>query len=242
MASYTDSFMHIANGANKFTRRWGSSKESTDAVDPYITGYHFINFKEFPTLGSRMLSTGPKQTGQLQRTLESVCTSVTIPGATLNNAEFTGLGGTKFTYPTNADWDNTVSLRFTEWSGAVVHNIIHAWIKMICDTRYGINTSSLLEGTTKKDFVAAMWYWTTKPDGYNVDFHSLITGMYPTKDPTDQFGHDLATVDKLELDIDFKCDVIWQEEFTYVACKKKAQEYHDGGRKTFDTYPHLTGA
>lgn len=223
--AFTNSFTHIHAGNNQFTRRWGANEGSV-AVDPYISGYHFIHFQHFPnflTLNSNFVNLSITQ---IKNALHSSCTSVTIPGATLNKAEFNGLGGIKFFYPTSADWDNTVSMRFTEWSGAVIHNIIHSWFKQINDYRTGINMSAI--PTTKTNFTASMYYWTTKQDGESVDFHSLITGMFPTKDPTDSFGHDLNTVDKVELDIDFSCDVIWQENWTRTTCDTLARNYKYG--------------
>lgn len=222
--TFTNSFNHLSNGGNMFSRRWGANSESF-AVDPYITGYHFIKFAHFPNLTSMLPSTSSMNLAQIKNALCSLCTSVTIPGATLNKAEFTGLGNIKFFYPTNADWDNTVSLRFTEMSGAPILRIFHAWTQLICDYKSGINYADYV---TKSNYTASMYYWTTRPDGITVEFHSLITGMFPMKDPTDQFGHDLTTIDKLEIDIDFSCDIIYQEDFTYAACSSYAQEYRSG--------------
>jgi len=233
-SSFTNSFSHLTAGDNQFSRRWGSNDGRT-AVDPYLSGYHFIHFQHWPDFKSLLTVNKQMSAGDMKRALHSLCTSVTIPGATLNKAEFNGLGGTRFFYPTTADWDNTVSMRFTEVSGAVVHNIIHAWVKQISDYRTGVNMSA--SPTSKNNFTASMYYWTTKPDGVSVDFHSLITGMFPTKDPTDQFGHDLTTVDKVELDIDFSCDVVWQEEWTYDACARWASNYkEDSASWTQETY------
>lgn len=233
---YTNSFSHILGGSNQFTRRWGAN--SGDAgVDPLITGYHFIHFAYFPDFTSLLPTNISMNIGQIKYALHSVCSAVTLPGATVNKAEFTGLGGVKFFYPTNVDWDNTVTLRFTEMSGAPIHNIIHAWVKQIGDYRSGINMSATK--TAKANFTASMYYWTTRPDGESVEFASLITGMFPTKDPTDQFGFDVNTYDKLELDIDFSCDVVWQESWVYDQCQTLAQQRKTGAlgfvQKTYAT-------
>jgi len=55
----------------------------------------------------------------------------------------------------------------------------------------------------------------------------LATGMFPTKDPTDMFGHDLEAIDKLELDIDFSLDVLYHESFTFERCQNLATQYAD---------------
>ena len=41
----TNSFATMANGSNTFTRKWGTN---TNAVDPYITGFQFIQFSYIP--------------------------------------------------------------------------------------------------------------------------------------------------------------------------------------------------
>lgn len=225
--SFNSSIMEDSVLHNQFSRRWGSNNPAT-AVDPYITGYHFIKFRHFPSLTNMLAEAGHSYAeGGEKRVLESSVTSVTIPGATVNKAEFQGLGGIRWFYPTNADWDNTITLRFTEWAGAQIHAIIHAWVKMISDYRAGVMRTNQETNTapTKADFTASMFYWTTRPDGLSVDYHSLATGMFPTKDPTDLFGHDLTAIDKLELDIDFSVDVLWHESFTRRLCQEFANVY-----------------
>lgn len=225
--SYTDSFSQITDGINPFTRRWASNNKGT-AVDPLVTGYCFVKFMDLPTrLPDHMLpSSKIRSVGEIGKALASSCTSVTLPGATQNKAEFTGLGGVKFFYPTNKDWDDTVSLRFTEWSGAPIHHIIHAWGKMIADYRTGVNNST--PPARKGNVTGSMYYWTTKADGVSIDFHCFIVGMFPMMDPTDQFGFDITTIDKLELDIDFSCDMVYQEEWTYNKCSELALAYKNG--------------
>lgn len=227
--SFTTSFEVIKNGANPFSRRWGSNNASS-AVDPYITGYCFVKFKHFPSLSNIISeSDNPALSNeQAVNVLTSLVSSVTIPGATLNKAEFSGLGGIKWFYPTNADWDNTITMKFREMAGAPVHAIIHSWVKRICDYRAGImrtDNSSTGGSPTKSDFTSSMYYWTTRPDGRTLNYHSLATGMFPTKDPTDMFGHDIEAIDKLELDIDFSLDVLYHEKFTYDACYGFANDY-----------------
>lgn len=216
----------VLSGNNRFSRRWGSNNSDV-AVDPYITGYHFIKFQHFPNLDT-VLSEVATQYDSVTNVLESLVTSVTIPGATVNKAEFQGLGGIRWFYPTNVDWDNTITLKFWEMSGTPVHSIIHAWVKMIGDYRAGVTRAvpSVTGKTpTKSDISASMYYWTTKPDGFSVSYHSLATGMFPTKDPTDMFGHDLTAIDKLELDIDFSVDVLYHEGFTRKQCQALASTY-----------------
>jgi len=219
-----NSFNAIKSGSGAFTRRWGSS--AIDAVDPYITGYFFIRFTNFPDLIpilNQMYSDNPYSSGiDMKNALQSSCTSVTIPGGTVNKTDMYGLGGIKYGYPTNVEFDNTISLRFNEWQGAPIYRIISAWVKLIRDYRSGSATA-----TTKSDFAASMYYWTTAPDGKSIATAFLFTGIFPMRDPADQFGHDLTANDKLETDIDFNADVMWQEKSISDRCQRYANEYYN---------------
>ena len=70
-----------------------------------------------------------------------------------------------------------------------------------------------------------MYYWTTETNGKYVEYHACLTGMFPTKDPTDLFGHDITSYDKLEVDINYSTDVLWHEAWTYDACQGYANTY-----------------
>jgi len=223
-----NSFGAITKGSGAFSRRWAST-HGGNAVDPYITGYFFINFSYLPNLLSYVNQSNsgasPYSTlSDIKNAMHSSCTSVTLPGGTVNKTDFNGLGNIKFSSVTNVEYDNTATLRFTEWSGAPIYKIIHGWVKMIRDYRSGVSPLQT-GGVTKADWAASMYYWTTKPDGKSVDTAFALTGMFPLRDPIDMFGHDLTAIDKLELDIDFNVDVLWEESWVYNKCEELASQY-----------------
>lgn len=239
---------NISYGQNKFSRRWTSTNST---AEPLITGYFFIKFNPSANfiLGNYVdtQGSGSALTDSSWRSiLESSLVSFTIPGATVNRAEFNGLGGIKWSYPTSVNWDDTISMNFTEWAGAPVHKIFHRWVKNIKDYRTGVanKNSSATQGgsidTGKSDLSVSAWYWTSTPDGANVDFAAYSTGMFPLKDPTDSFSYDINTVDKLEISIDFNVDVVYQEDAVYEQCRKYLLEYANAGIKYgTDTVPGI---
>lgn len=225
--------------SNKFTRKWGGA---TDTVDPYISGYFFTHWTYLPKeLGKAMqVAGGDHKLSEAQNAvdvLDASCLSVTIPGGTVNKAEFTGLGGVKWSAPTNVEFDNTITCKFLEFSTLPVLGIIHGWVRMMRDYRTGV-THELSSTYTKSNYSGTMYYWTTKPDGYTIEYYSCNTGMFPLKDPTDQYGGDLTTYDKLEIDIDFNVDYMWHEKWVYQNVVDYALDVvaAPGQTKVTDTY------
>jgi len=205
---------------NGFSRKWGGAQSST--VDPYISGYFHTNWAYIPnTLVDQVkVPAGPdgiENIGNIQEILRSSCLAVTLPGGTVNKAEFSGLGGIKWAAPTNVEFDNTVTVKFLEFSGLPIMSIVSGWVRLIRDYRAGV--SPLKAGTYgKSNYAGTMYYWTTQPDGIQVEYAACISGMFPMKDPMDQFGGDLTTYDKLEMDIDFNADYVWRESWVYDRC------------------------
>lgn len=220
-----NSFNAIMKGTGAFSRRWGST--GVDAVDPYVTGYFFTKFSYLPdgildVIRQKNSNCPYSNMGDIKNALTSSCLSVNIPGGTVNKTDMTGLGGLTYGYPVNVTYDNTISMRFSEWQGAPIYMIISAWVKLMRDYRSGTSTA-----TQKSQFAASMYYWTTAPDGLTVSNAFCFTGMFPLRDPSDQFSHDLAANDKLETDIDFNTDVRWDEKWVYAKCSDFASEYYN---------------
>lgn len=219
-----NSFSAITSGSGVFTRRFGGS--AIDAVDPYITGYFFMRFAHFPNLipmlNQQFSAVSPYSSlTDIKNALQSSCNSVTIPQRTVNKTDFMGLGGISFSYPTNVTTDNTITMRFVEWQGAPIYMIFASWVKLISDYRAGVATV-----TTKSEFAASMYYWTTAADGVSVATAYCMTGLFPLRSPMDQFSHDLSANDKLETDIDFSVDVVYEEPWVYTKCQGYADEYY----------------
>ena len=225
-----NTFSLITNDHNRFSRRWGTVG---CVVEPYITGYHFVRWAYLPASLIHNVDHVSFPTQRLERleaianVFNSATLAVTIPGATMNRAQFNGLGNVKWSAPTNAEWDDTVTIKFFEMSGLPIFHCIHGWFRMIRDYRAGVSTLDMVPGMyNKANYAGTMYYWTTEPNGKHVDYHCCITGMYPLNDPTDSFGHDLASNDKLELDIDFSMDYLWHEDWTFASCQLFSDIYH----------------
>ena len=75
-----------------------------------------------------------------------------------------------------------------------------------------------------------------KPDGYEVEYYSCMSGLFPLKDPTDQYGGDITTYDKLELDIDFSLDYLWHEPWVKANCQSYAEGLVGDRDNVTDTY------
>jgi hypothetical protein len=213
-----NNFSQVSN--NTWSRKWGGT---TDAVDPYITGYFFTNWTYLPNdlmvsisnAGNNSELSGSRD---IMDILAGTCTAVTIPGGTTNRAEFMGLGGIKWGAPTNTEYDNTVTFKFFEFSGLPLLDIFHGWTRMIRDYRTGV--SQVLEGKyTKSNYAATCYYWTTQPDGLTLEYYACLTGLFPLKDPQELYGSDLSAYDKLEMDIDFNMDWLWHEDWVKQRCE-----------------------
>ena len=191
-----------------FTRKWGTD---ANVVEPYITGYHFAKF----ILPGAVTSVLPIQSAS--DVLSTTVLSATIPTGTLNSTEINGLGNIRWTAPTNMDVDSNVTFRFLETMGTPIRSIFHEYIKLIRDYRHGLS-NLVAENYNKKNYGSTIYYWTTDPSGATVQYAACYAGAYPTKDPMDSFGHDLTANDKLEIDVDFKFDYAWQEDWVYTRC------------------------
>ena len=223
------SFQNIIN--NRFDRNFGGT--NVGVADPYITGYQFVKFVDLPTtlpgaLGATANLPGLTGAKDISATLEASCQSVTPPGGTLNKTEFAGLGGTKWGAPTSVDYGNTMTVKFLEYSSLPILAIFHGWTRMIRDYRTG---ASSLTGANyaKQNYSCSMFFWTTKPDGVTVEYYSLMVGMFPTKDPQDLYAGDIATIDKLEVDVEFHVDRVWHEDWVYTQCQILASRYRGEG-------------
>jgi len=195
----------LLSGTGKFMRKWGTEK---NIVEPYITGYPFMNFVYIPkaaTMGNIGFSAS-----QIANILSSSVIAVNIPQGNLNKAERFGTGYIKGGVPSYLDLDNTVTIRFAESSGIPVFRIIRNWLNNIRNIYTGV--SNLKGEYMMSNYAATAYYWTTKPDGVSPEFYSCLAGMFPTRLPTDSFGHDLTQYDKLDLELEFHVDYIFNED------------------------------
>ena len=222
------SFRSVA--ANRFDRNFGGTDKGT--ADPYISGYHFVMFHVLPSklydfitkndaFGSAAHFTSKQD---IKNVLSGSNVSLTPVGGTLNGTEFIGLGGTKWGAPTSLDYGNSLTMRFVEFSGTPLLAIFHSWVRMIREYRTG---TSALQGSdySKSSYASTILYWTTKPDGYTVEYAAAFTGAWPTKDPQDLYTGDLASNEKLELDMEFRFDYPWHETWVRDQCQRYASTF-----------------
>ena len=233
-----NSFAKVPN--NRLSRNFGGTVGGV--ADPYVTGYHFMYMTKIPT---KLPDYAGLDTATIQNLLAGACLSVTPPGGTLNKVEFTGLGGIKWAVPANIDYGNSVSVKFLEFNGVPILNIMHGWIKMIRDYRTG--TTDLVDGSqgagyTKGTYAAIMYYWTTAPDAKTVEYYACYDGVFPTKDPQDLFTSDVETVGRLDTEIEFNVDYIWHENWVKEKCQSLADEVFAQKANTIEPYGNITAS
>ena len=226
----------LNNAAND--RHFGGST-ATITADPYISGYHYIRFTKIPTHLSDYSKTADGVQANLsiidiEKMLSRSCISVNVPTNTINKTEFTGVSGAKWKVPTTSDYGDSISIKFLEFSHLPIMAIISGWCKLIKDLKNGVlDLPSPNVMYTKELYSANLFYWTTKPDGQTVEYSGCYVGLYPTKDPQDSFSADLATVDKLEIDIEFNVDWVWREIWVHNICQSYMNEIKNNPRNGY---------
>lgn len=170
-------------------------------IDPYTTGYHFMYF--FPPT--------PLQS-QVGKFLQTICLSVTIPGITVNPIEYNGTNNMKWYVPGTVEYENNrFSCKFNEFAGLPVLQIIGSWANIFRNMIYGIADPDT-GGASQGDYKGRAIYATTLPDGKTIQFAAAFTGVFPLKVPTDSFGSDKATQEKVEMEIEFSFDMMYTGE------------------------------
>ena len=218
------------------TRKYGGTRAGV--AEPYVTGYFFIYFNNLPPKLPSIIqeSSGIKMTnGEIQSVLTSTCLNVTPPGGTLAKVEFTGLGGIKWAVPGAIDYGNEVTLRFFEFQGTPLLHILHGWVRLIRDYRYGISDKLTAgddgAGYMKNTYAGSLFFWTTAPDGETVQYYAAYDGVFPNKDPQDLFTSDIDAVGKLDIEIGFNVDYMWHEPWVKNFCASKSKAWM--GSKTY---------
>jgi hypothetical protein len=214
---------------NILTRKFGGTRAG--AAEPYVTGYFFTWFMHLPPLLSSVVSdvAGYSITDtDIRNILAATTLNVTPPGGTLNKVDFTGLGGIRWAVPGNIDYGNEVTVRFFEFQGTPLLHILHGWVKLIRDYRYGITdrlkAGDSGDGYMKKTYAGSLFFWTTAPDGATVQYSAAYDGVFPNKDPQDLFTSDIDTVGRLDLEIGFNVDYTWHEPWVKDFCTKWAND------------------
>jgi len=224
-------------------RNWGGTTQNV-ACEPYISGYHFIKWylpeklsvylkktMATPTNGEADSASDHKTA---EKMLSAACMSVTPPGQTVNFVEYMGTCGVKWNRPTNVEYGNSVNIKYVEMSGIPIFRIHNAWVNMIRENKSGYKTGTEPNSWNyhQKAYGANLLYWTTKPDGVTVEFSAAYSGVMPAKDPQDSYGSDLGSVDKLEVEMEYRIDRIWNEDWVYKLAKEtaKSEAYGASGK------------
>ena len=221
-----NSFSQVAK--NILTRKFGGTSATVGTAEPYVTGYNFIEMRNIPTnlpyYAKELFKTGeePSGTDDIKNLLSGSCLNVTAPGGRIAKIDFAGLGGIRWSIPGAVEYDNSVTVRFLEFQGLPISNIIRGWVRMIRDYRSGLafaraNGSSNAT-YTKKDYSATMYYFTTTPDLKQIEYFACYDGVFPITDPQNLFTSDIETIGKLDLDIEWNVDYIWTESWVRTTC------------------------
>lgn len=212
------SFIHA--GQNRFTRKWGT--EYGNVVNPLISGHFGVKFDitsdAFRLVADLARRTNKNLNGLTENSipplLESITRSVTIPGKTLNSTEITGIGGIKFVVPTTIEIDNNITVKFLELENNPVTTIFSTWCRLIKDSKTG---ASNLRGDwySKEKYSTNLLYYTTKPDLVSIQYAAFYAGVWPKKDPADMHSFDLEAADRVEIDMDFAYDYVFEDRWVY---------------------------
>lgn len=233
--SFTDYSAKVPE--NLLSRRWAGKKP---VAEPAVSGYHFIQFGGLPTdlVNGNYIKADVRS--NIIPILSAACLSVTPPGGTLSKVEFTGLGGVKWAVPGNIDYGNSITIKFLEFSGLPILQIMHGWVKMIRDYRTGIASSSS-EGTkySKTNYASHLFYWTTTPNITEVEYAVCYDGVYPLKDPQDLFTSDVETVGRIDTEIEFNVDYAWHEDWVEKKCITFANSVY-GSKEKIEGYGNYT--
>ena len=213
------------------------------SCEPYVSGYGFIKWylpkKNLePYFQALQIKDGEHQTGSATSTenaekyLSAACVGVTPPSQTLTGVEYDGSAGMKFHAMTKVTNGYTISIKYLEMSGIPIFKIHKAWIEYLRDAKTGFKVNMQNPGKleNKNDYCGNILYWTTKPDGITVEFYALYSGIYPTVDPHDAFGFDIASIDKTELDYSYHTDYIWTDPWVKKLAEKYAKEKPYGNK------------
>lgn len=229
---------------NLFSKRFNLSLNQEDA---YVSGYFGIRF-QFASVLNDILKTGKISAGgfdfkdvqQADLMLAALCEGVTtVPGGTLNVVDMTAMGGVKWGAPGSIDHGDQITLKFREMSGMPIKKFITAWTNLIRNTNTGLSelhtdgAAGTSTNYTKKNFSSDLVYWTTKPNGRDVEFAVKMTGVYSMSDLSSQIATDIATVDGQTFDVNFHVDDLYWDTHTMQEAQGLIEEYHSKGTNEY---------
>ena len=225
------------------TKQYGASLESAYA-EPYTSGTFYIWFGSVPSGIVPVLqsfNSTINSVDEIQNITSAFCTGVTPPGGTLNVVEYTGIGGVKWGVPGSIDYGRTITLKFAEMFYLPISDIFSAWFRMIRDNRTGL--SNLATGQyLQTQYSGTLIYWTTAPNGVDVQFYAAYDGVFPLKDPQDLFTSDVETVDKQDIELEFNINKVFRDSWVYDICVSKTMFMKSTHDALISTYKSGKGA
>lgn len=213
----------------RYGRFFGGGKGEMP-LDPYTSGYHFVFFwmpdeltkyiaSRFNEDREGMDSTPAIEAKDVPQLLSIHNLALTPPTVTLNKTTMNGIGGTKWQVPTNLDIGDTISARYNEYSGLPIYMIHKYWVQAFHNQYLGIAHSGQYENSSgdiglryQEDYKAVLYYAAMRPDMKNIEFCAKFSGVFPTKIPDDSFASDLATADKVEIDMEYHVDFMYDND------------------------------
>jgi len=222
-------------------RNWGGTSASV-SCEPYLSGFHFTKWylpKKLSVYLSKNLATptnGESDSASDSKTAEDMlsaaCISFTPPGQNVNFIEYMGTCGIKWNRPTQVEYGNSVQVKFLEMTGIPIFRIHSAWVNMIRENKSGYKTGTEpgVWDYHQTHYAANLLYWTTKPDGITVEFAAAYSGVMPSRDAQEAFSSDVANVDKVEFDMEYRIDRIWNEKWVYDLAKSESKKSPFGSK------------
>lgn len=218
---------------NHLNRRFAGNFKA----DPYVSGFFYVFFVA-PGIAENLTYPGGEKItkSDMSNILSCTCIGVTPPSGTINKATFVGMGNVKYSVPSNIEYGDTVTLKFTEMSGLPVFKCISAWTNWMRRNILGVSLS-IQDGETGKttlktgtesstysvgNYSGDIYYCTTKPDGRTIEYCAAYLDVFPQKDPHDAFGSDVSSSDKVDIDVEFNFNMMYfNESWIVETCKNK---------------------
>lgn len=219
------------------SRNFGGTSEIY-ACEPYLTGFCFIKWYLPKTLENFLSQYNPSTTnGQTdfsggggtldscEQILSAACTGVTPPGQSIDFVEYRGSCGVVWNNPMRVNYGHSLNIKYIEMSGLPVYRIHKCWLNMIRDAHQGVKGQPYETDVNfqRSNYAGSVLYWTTKPDGCTVEYCCAYSGVVPERDNQEAFGTDISGIDKLELDMSYRIDYLWTDQWVWEEVKKAQQ-------------------
>lgn len=175
----------------------------------------------------------------IRQTFSSFAADVQLPQDTLRSVSFQGRSGFAQNSPIFTQKGNTISISFLVDQNLLITRLISGWyeyITRLADGRADIESGggggiidtiinkatsfaglgNILGGGSGSDYKAqiyssTIYYCTMLPNGNDVNFAFVGTGIYPTMNPISDFNGTLGTVENIKHNVTFNVDYydIW---------------------------------